>query len=258
MLALTGPYRALVTFAYMYFEFDLKIKGKCGPDEEVQFSKGVILYFCKADQKRIIIQLPSFQSTVKLVLQHVNLPFAASLEVSVVKQGPSDSLVHFNGKITAGTTRNYRQHTLLYDSSVRRGGLVRGNGSLALNRNLVSVNGYVGDPALEEDEKLVLYVCFLEAGCEIEDEDWTELMYEDDDDDDDDDGGVEEVEEDPKNVVTLKYPLSESVWEHGCLKLRVKVDWSFILYRQEGTDSFYRYRCLPKGFSPDYRCGIFS
>jgi hypothetical protein len=85
MLALTGPFRALVTLGFMYFEFDLKVNDEDDPDKVVQFSKGVIPYYCKADRERIILQLPSFQSTVKLVLQHVDLAVAASIEVSVVK-----------------------------------------------------------------------------------------------------------------------------------------------------------------------------
>ncbi|KAM0843607.1 hypothetical protein ACQ4PT_057627 [Festuca glaucescens] len=263
MLALTGPYRALVTLAFMYFEFDLKIKGKGDPDDEVQFSKGVIPYYCKADRKRIISQLPSFQSTVKLVLQNVDLPVAANSEVSVVKQGPSGPLVHFDGKITAGTMRNYRQHTVLYDSSVPSSkGFLRENGSLVLNRNMIAVNGYVQDPALEEDEKLVLYVCFLDADCEITDEDETDPEQEDEDEDetdpeDEDEDEVEELkeEEDFKNVIALKYPRRETIWEYGCPKLKVKVDWTAILDTPKGTDFFHRYGCLPRGCSIDYRWG---
>ncbi|CAM0954307.1 unnamed protein product [Alopecurus aequalis] len=256
MLALTGPNRALVTLGYMYFEFDLKIKGKDGPDDEVQFSKGVIQHFYVADDKHIVWQLPSFESTVKLVLQNVHLPLAASLEVSVARQGPSDPLVHFDGKITAGTTRNYRQHTLLYDSSiVRHGVLMRGDGSLVLNRDLVAVNRYARD---KEDEKLVLYVCFLDAGCEIEDGDWT---YPEDEDDDDDEVEQpeeqveDEVEEDRKNFVTLKYPLGVTDWEHRGLKLRIKVKWTEVHDKPEYTDFFYR-RCRLPGSKPNYRLGI--
>ncbi|XP_051210050.1 uncharacterized protein [Lolium perenne] len=267
MLALTGPCRALVTLGFMYFEFDLKVSDKDEPDKEVQFSKGVIPYFCKADRKRIILQLPSFQSTVKLVLQHVDLPVAASIEVSV-KQEHDGPFVHFNGKITAGTTRSYMQHTVLYDSSVPSSeGLLRENGALALNRNLVAVNGYVGDPALEEGEKLVLYVCFLDADHEIEDEDEEDTEPEDDDDeedeeeDDDEDDEEEEEEEEEedeevyKNVVALKCPLREAVWEYGGRKLQVKVNWSAILDSPKDTDFFHRQACLPAGYSFDYRWG---
>uniref|UniRef100_A0ACD5T822 Uncharacterized protein n=1 Tax=Avena sativa TaxID=4498 RepID=A0ACD5T822_AVESA len=259
MLALTGPYRALVTLGYMYFEFDLKTKGKA--HDEVQFSKGVISYYCIPDHKRIILQLPSFQSTVKLVLQHVALPVAASLQVSVVKTGPKDPPVHFDGKITAGTTRNYRQHMVLYDSSVHSGDLVRENGSLVLNRNLVSVYGYTKRPAFAKEEKLALYVCFLDASREIEDIDKKGPEYEDvndkdNDEDNDNNKDKEEEEEDLKNVVALKCPQSEIVWEHGCLKLKVKVDWTAVLDRPQGTDFFQRSSCLPHGCSIDYRWGI--
>ncbi|KAK1699616.1 hypothetical protein QYE76_016313 [Lolium multiflorum] len=113
MLALTGPRRALVTLGFMYFEFDLKMKGK--GDDEAQFSKGVISYYSNPNHRRVKYQLPSFQSTVKLVLQHVALPVTASLEVSVVNEDPNEPLVHFDGKITAGTSTNYRDHMILYD-----------------------------------------------------------------------------------------------------------------------------------------------
>jgi len=223
----------------------------------VQFSQGVIPYFCKADRERNILQLSSFQSTVNLVVQDVELPVAASLEVSVVKQGRGDPLVHFDGKITAGTTKNYREHMVLYDSSVPSSeGLLGENGSLVLNRDLVAVNGYVRDPALE-DEKLVLYVCFLDAGCVIKDEDAMHPAPEDDDDEEDEEGDDEdEVEEDPKNVVTLKYPQCETVWEYGCTKLKVKVDWTAILDKPKGTDFSHRHGCLPRGYTIDYRLGI--
>ncbi|XP_047045926.1 uncharacterized protein LOC124650448 [Lolium rigidum] len=269
MLALTGPFRALVTLGFMYFEFDLKVNDEDDPDNEVQFSKGVIPYYCKADRERIILQLPSFQSTVKLVLQHVDLPVAASIEVCVVKQGHNDPLVHFNGKITAGTTRSYRQHTVLYDSSVPSSkGLLRENGALALNRNLVAVKGHVRDPALKEGEKLVLYVCFLDADCEIEDEDEDYPEPEDDDDDDDeeeeeeeeeddDEEGEEEEEEeeDVSKVVALQCPLREAVCEYHGRKLEVKVNWTAILAIPKDTDFFERHACLPAGCSFDYRWG---
>jgi hypothetical protein len=56
---------------------------------------------------------------------------------------------------------------ILYDSSVRSGDLVQENGSLVLNRNLVSVYGYVQELTFDKDEKLKLYVCFLDASREI-------------------------------------------------------------------------------------------
>jgi hypothetical protein len=256
MLALTGPYRGLVTLSFMYFEFDLKIKGKGGPDDEVEFSKGVIPFWWNPDCKRIILQLPSFQSTVKLVLQHVKLPVAASLEVSVVNKEPNDPLVHFHGKITAGTTRNYRHHVVLYDSSVSSGNLVGENGSLVLNRKLVCVNGSACGRPFEEDELLVLYVCFLDASCEIEDTDKMRPEEEDYDEKDYEEKEEEEEEEDPKNVVTLKYPQSETLWDHGCPKLKVKVDWTAVLDRPEGTDYYLMYSGPPQGCSIDYRYGI--
>ncbi|KAI4985258.1 hypothetical protein ZWY2020_017888 [Hordeum vulgare] len=184
----------------LFFEFDLKIKGKGEPDEDAQFSKGVIPYYHNPCNKRIIEQLPSFDSTVKLVLQHVAFPVAASVEVNVVKKQPGDALVHFDGKITIGTSRNYRQHMVVYDSSLpspRGAALVRDNGSLVLNRNLIAIQGAVDDTAFEEDEQMTLYVCFLDAGCEIEDEDYTSPEEEDyisadeEDVDDDDIGGLD-------------------------------------------------------------------
>uniref|UniRef100_A0ACD5WTE8 Uncharacterized protein n=1 Tax=Avena sativa TaxID=4498 RepID=A0ACD5WTE8_AVESA len=239
----------------MYFEFDLKIKGKGGPDDEVQFSKGVMSYYCNPDHSRIIFQLPSFQSTVKLVLQHVALPVAASLEVSVVNREPGD-LVHLDGKITAGITRSYRHHMVLYDSSVRSGNLVGQNGSLLLNRKLVAVNGR----AYEKGELLVLHVCFLDASCEIEDKDKMVPEEEDCEDHDEEEEEEEEEEEkeeeDPKNVLTLKFPQSESFWQHGCHKLKVKVEWTAVLDRPAGTNFLHRYSStVPDGCSIDYRWG---
>ncbi|CAM0954281.1 unnamed protein product [Alopecurus aequalis] len=268
MLALSGPKRALVSLDCMYFEFDLKIKGKGDPVDDKPFSKGVISHFCNPYNKRVKYQLPSFQSTVKLVLQHVYIPVAASLKVSVVNQEPNDPPVHYDGKITAGTTRNYRHHVLLYDSIVRCGGLLGGDGSLALYRNVVAVSRC----PLEEDEKLVFYVCFLDASCELEDVDKMDPEEEGDDDEDfygDEEEVKEEVnqevkeevnqEVDPKNVVTLKYPQSEAIWEHRSTKLKVNVDWTAVLDipdNPEGSDFRSRRNLLPNGRVPDYRHGI--
>ncbi|XBJ11989.1 uncharacterized protein [Aegilops tauschii subsp. strangulata] len=277
MSALTGPYRPLATRAFMCFELDLKIKDKGEQDAEVQLSKGVIPYHHNPYHKRVIDQLPSFQSTVKLVLQQVTGPVAASLEVSVVREGSDDPIVHFNGKITVGTTRNYRHHMVVYDSSVPIGRLVREDGSLVLSRNLVTVQGPIQDPAFADDEQMMLYVCFLDVGCEIEDEDMISLEPEDEDDDEiepdkeeeeiegegeeegneEDSEEVDEEEEDPKNTVTLEYPTPETVWEHGSPKLKVKVDWTAIF---DPPLEYYltRWYALPKGFkSPNYRFGGF-
>uniref|UniRef100_A0ACD6APZ9 Uncharacterized protein n=1 Tax=Avena sativa TaxID=4498 RepID=A0ACD6APZ9_AVESA len=285
MLALTGPYRPLITLDLMYFEFDLKIMGK-HDNEEVKFSQGVIPYYCNPDRNRVILQLPSFKSTVKLVLQRVPLPVAASIEVSVVNEGHDDTIVHYNGKITAGTTKNYRQHMVLYDSSVPSSeSLVTRNGSLVLCRNMLAVKGYAEDP----DEQPVLYVCFLDPGCEIEDEDMKRPEEEDEeeveeekwevyeeeeekgeDDEEEEEKGEEdeeeeekgeegeEEEEEPKNFVTLKHPLRETVWQYGSPKLKVKVDWTAILYTPKRDDYYQRSFFVPDGYrSPDYRYGGF-
>jgi hypothetical protein len=193
---------------------------------------------------------------VKLVLQHVALPVAASLEVIVVNEDPNHPLVHFDGKITAGTSKNYRQHMVLYDSNVRSGDLVQENGSLVLNRNLVSVYGYVQEAAFEKDEKLKLYVCFLDASREIEDEDKMPPEYEDAEEEEENENGKEEEEVDPKNVVSLVCPQTDTVWEHGCPKLKVKVNWTAVLDRLVGTDCLHGYPSVPQGCSIDYRYGI--
>ena len=68
---------------------------------------------------------------------------------------------------------------------------------------------------------------------------------------------VDEEEEDPKNTVTLEYPTTETVWEHGSPKLKVKVDWTAIV---DASLECYltRWYALPKGFkSPNYRFGGF-
>lgn len=276
VLALTGPCQALVTMGLLFFEFDLKIKGKGEPDEDAQFSKGVIPYYHNPYNKRIIEQLPSFESTVKLVLQHVASPVAASVKVNVVRKHPGDATVHFDGKITVGTSRNYRQHMVVYDSSLPspRRALVRENGSLVLNRNLLAVQGPVYDTAFKEEEQMTLHVCFLDAGSEIEDEDYTSPEEEDyvspdeydvDDDDDirldDEQEGQEECdeEEDHKNFVTLKYPLmSKAVWENLSHKLEVEVEWSAIPPARFDAEFITRLALLPKGYkSPNYRWGPF-
>jgi hypothetical protein len=66
----------------------------------------------------------------------------------------------------------------------------------------------------------------------------------------------EEEEVDPKNVVTLDCPQTDTVWEHGCPKLKVKVNWTAVLDRPECTNFLHRCSRLPRGYSIDYRSGI--
>ncbi|XBI80490.1 hypothetical protein VPH35_089648 [Triticum aestivum] len=252
MLALTGPRRALVTDGLMCFEFDLKVKGKGGPDRDVQFSKGVILYRHNFYNKRMISQLPT------------------SVEVSLVKkQQLGDRAEHFNGKITVGTTRNYRQHMVVYYSSLPSGDLVTETGSLVLDRNLLAVPRRIRDNTLKGDEQETIYVCFLGAGSEIEDEDYIRPEEEDEDEDDitsDEEGreepdemesaGAEEDGDDPTNLVALKYPLSETLCEYGFLKLKVKVHWTAIIEAPLHGEFLTRLGVLPEGYKlPDYRRG---
>jgi hypothetical protein len=73
MLTLIGPRRGLVIFDFIYFEFNLKVKGD--PDED--FSKGVIEDRA-FDTKPITIDLASWLSTVELVFEPVDRPVADS------------------------------------------------------------------------------------------------------------------------------------------------------------------------------------
>ncbi|KAE8785657.1 GDSL esterase/lipase [Hordeum vulgare] len=249
-----------------------EIKGKGEPDNDAQFSKGVIQYHHNPYNKRVINQLPSFKSTVKLVLQNVAFPVAPSVEVTVLKKQPSDAIVHLDGKTTVGTSRNYRHHMVLYDSGLPSGELVRENGSLVLNRNLLAVQRLVFDPAFQEEEQMTLYFCFLDAGSEIEDEDYISTEEEDyisSDENDVGDGdigldgqdGQEECcdeEEDHKNIVTLKYPASKITWENLSHKLELEVKWSAILAAPLDEEFMTRRAILPKGYrSPNYRWGPF-
>ncbi|XBJ17139.1 hypothetical protein VPH35_008618 [Triticum aestivum] len=230
MLALTGPCRAMVTDDLLFFEFDLKIKGKGEHDSEVQFSKGVILYHLDQYDKRFTHQLPSFQSTVKLVLQHVANPVAASVEVYVLDKQPG---VDFNGKITVGTSRNYRQHMIVYDSS--------------LPSSCEIEDGDYAEPVFEDAD-------YIRAGDEeeISEED---SEGETEEEEDEEDGSV-----DPKNLVTLslRYPLRETVCEFGSCKLRVKVKWTAILDAPPHGEYVTRFGVLPDGYkSPNYHRGSF-
>ncbi|XBH73053.1 hypothetical protein VPH35_100224 [Triticum aestivum] len=222
VLALTGPCRALVTMGLLFFEFDLKIKGKGEPDEDAQFSKGVIAYYHNPYNKRIIEQLPSFESTVKLVLQHVAAPVAASVEVNVVKKQPGDAVAHFDGKITVGTSRNYRQHMVVYD-------------------------GNLPSPGSPEEED------YISADEEDVDDDDIGVL--------DEQEGQEECDEveDRNNIVTLKYPLmSKAVWENLSHKLEVEVKWSAIPPARFDDEFITRLAILPRGYrTPNYRWGPF-
>lgn len=95
MLTLTGPRRGLLVLDFIYFEFNLKVKGD--PDED--FSKGVIEDRAFGN-KPITIDLPSWLSTVELVFQPVERPVAASLQINILNGPPN---APFIGKISAGT-----------------------------------------------------------------------------------------------------------------------------------------------------------
>ncbi|KAI4989862.1 hypothetical protein ZWY2020_038225 [Hordeum vulgare] len=154
MLTLTGPSRALVPPAYIYFEFNLRVKGDASDED---FSKGVIeLHVYRPNPKPITDVLSSWLSRVELVLAPVEGPVAASLEVEILKGAPP-----FIGKICAGTSENPETQMIVYDSS----GMKSGCSSVALSRNLVAVP----DPDDDEDE-IVVHVRFLDDDDDVDDE----------------------------------------------------------------------------------------
>lgn len=150
MLALTGPYRALGAAGTMYFEFNLKIKGKEETDDQ-DFCKGLLernafrstlaqpctysLESCLSTESR--------PSTVDMVCMPVRFALEASLEVNVLN-GQS----FFTGKISAWTSGNDQNKTILddeteivlYDSKVPGTEIkLESGGSISLSRRIVSV-----------------------------------------------------------------------------------------------------------------------
>jgi hypothetical protein len=112
MLTLIGPRRGLVIFDFIYFEFNLKVKGD--PDED--FSKGVIEDRA-FDTKPITIDLASWFSTVELVFEPVEGPVAASLQVNILNGPPN---APFTGNISAGS-KNTETDIILYDGRAAKG-----------------------------------------------------------------------------------------------------------------------------------------
>jgi hypothetical protein len=132
MLTLIGPRRGLVIFDFIYFEFNLKVKGD--PDED--FSKGVIEDRA-FDTKPITIDLASWLSTVELVFEPVEGPVAANLQVNILNGPPN---APFTGNISAGS-KHTETDIILYDvrSAKGCGILVGDDGSIPLSRNMVVV-----------------------------------------------------------------------------------------------------------------------
>uniref|UniRef100_A0ACD5XQ94 Uncharacterized protein n=2 Tax=Avena sativa TaxID=4498 RepID=A0ACD5XQ94_AVESA len=151
MLTLTGPRRGLIISDFIYFEFDLKVKGD--PDDD--FSKGVI-EDRGFDNEPITIDLPSWLSTMELVFQPVELPVAASLQVNILNGPPN---APFIGKISA-CTRNTETHIILYDGRATKGSgrLLGDDGSILLSRNMV----VVPTPRWYEEEEILVHVCFFD------------------------------------------------------------------------------------------------
>lgn len=147
MLTLTGPRRGLIVFDFIYFEFNLKLKGD--PDED--FSKGVI-EDRSFGTKPITTELPSWLSTMELVFQPIQCPVAASIHVNILNGPPN---APFIGKISAGT-RNAETHIILYDSRATKGS-IGDDGSVPLSRNMV----VVPIPRWDEEEELLVHVCFF-------------------------------------------------------------------------------------------------
>ena len=82
MLALTGPYRALVGTIDLQVEFDLKIKGEGEVDEN--FSKGLLVLNAFLNKSGIpyTFSLKSYLSTVDMVCVPVSQALEASIGVN--------------------------------------------------------------------------------------------------------------------------------------------------------------------------------
>jgi hypothetical protein len=151
MLTLTGPCRGLLVLDFIYFEFNLKVKG----DRDEDFSKGVIEDRAFGN-KPITIDLPSRLSIVELVFQPVDCPVAASLLVNILNGPPN---APFIGKISAGT-RNIETHIILYDGRATKDSriLVGDGGSIPLSRNMV----VVPSPRWYKIEGIFVNICFFD------------------------------------------------------------------------------------------------
>uniref|UniRef100_K3XSA1 DUF6598 domain-containing protein n=1 Tax=Setaria italica TaxID=4555 RepID=K3XSA1_SETIT len=135
MLALTGPYRAIGGLDFMYFEYNLKIKGDGAVDED--FSKGLrerCVYSTDDPNTPTTLSLESYLSTVDMLLLNGKSTFA--------------------GKISASTSGNTTK-MVLYDSQVAGTKTEFGSGgSVSLSRHIVAV-------PLGED--LLLYFCVRDS-----------------------------------------------------------------------------------------------
>ncbi|KAM0836146.1 hypothetical protein ACQ4PT_062494 [Festuca glaucescens] len=219
MLTLAGPNRGFVVSDRMFFEINLKIKGDETTDDR-DFSKGVIEYsrVPLISSKRPVTQLlTSWRSTVELALAPVAYPVAATLKVNILN-GPRDT--PFNGKITAWTTGNVDDHITLYvydgtNTSMGNRKLTEYSGSVALTRNLVAVP--VPIPPFDEDEEIVINVCFITGN-----------------------------DEDERTLVTIQYPQEEKVCSHGRYELQVKVSWTAVVTRPMSKGIHRRWCSVPR------------
>ncbi|XP_047065493.1 uncharacterized protein LOC124673460 [Lolium rigidum] len=221
MLTLTGPSRGLVVSDRMFFEINLKIKGDATTHDR-DFSKGVIEYsrLPLISSKRPVTELlTSWRSKVELVLAPVPYPVAATLKVNILN-GSRDT--PFNGKITAWTTGNVDDHIILYEhdgtnTSMGTGKLIEDSGSVVLTRNLVAVPVPVPIPPFDEDEEIVINVCFITGN-----------------------------DEDERTLVTIQYPQEEKVCNHGRYELQVKVSWTAIVRRPMSKGIHRRWCSVPR------------
>jgi hypothetical protein len=203
----------------MFFEINLKIKGDATTDDQ-DFSKGVIEYsrLPLISSKRPVTELlTSWRSKVELVLAPVPYPVAATLKVNILN-GSRDT--PFNGKITAWTTGNVDDHIILYEydgtnTSMGTGKLIEDSGSVVLTRNLVAVP--VPIPPFDEDEEIVINVCFITGN-----------------------------DEDERTLVTIQYPQEEKVCNHGRYELQVKVSWTAIVRRPMSKGIHRRWCSVPR------------
>uniref|UniRef100_A0A0E0FVK5 DUF6598 domain-containing protein n=1 Tax=Oryza nivara TaxID=4536 RepID=A0A0E0FVK5_ORYNI len=149
MLTLTGPKRGLGAKDYMFFEFNLKMKGDDGVDKD--FSKGLLPYNVVCRTGRLeTLHLRSWLSVVEFAFVTVQYAVEATLAVKMLG-GASV----FTGRVTAWTTGNDEDEIVLYDSEVADTRTeITADGSVQLNRGLVVV---------PLDKELVLNICVFEG-----------------------------------------------------------------------------------------------